>query len=112
MTDTESTSRSITDRAGVSWTVVEIHPQRTERRMAERRRRPVGALPMERRRAERRVATQYRMRLAPEYAHGWLLLVSSVGDRRRIAPIPPRWATFSDTALELLTRIDPRQRDD
>lgn len=105
---TETQIRTFTDRSGVAWTVRKVQPERVERRMAERRRSAGdgGTLVAERRAtADRRVTPQLRVRLPVEYAQGWLLLESSTGERRRVAPVPSNWAGLSETALSLLVRV-------
>lgn len=40
-------------------------------------------------------------RLMPPFQHGWLCF-ESVGEKRRLGPIPPGWRSLSDTDLERL----------
>jgi hypothetical protein len=48
--------------------------------------------------------------LPPEYLGGWLVF-ESAGERRRLAPFPGEWATFSGEALRtLLKRANPARR--
>ena len=65
-------ARTFTDSAGKSWEVFEVH--RTSQK--------VGAV-------------------SPGLENGWLAFVSGE-DKRRLAPIPPEWATTTDAALEAL----------
>ena len=100
--------RTIVDRHGVVWTFRVVTPARVERRSAERRQAaPAGMLfvPERRTGVERRVAPQLRVRLPAEYAHGWLMVEATTGQRFRVAPIPPAWEQLSETRLELLTRL-------
>jgi hypothetical protein len=100
--------RAFTDRSGVAWTVRKVQPERVERRTADRRRSigEGGSVVAERRALpDRRVTPQLRVRLPAEYAQGWLLLESSTGERRRVAPVPSNWAALSETALSLLVRV-------
>ena len=40
----------------------------------------------------------------PERRSGWLLFESDLGDRRRLAPVPDDWRTYSSSALETCLR--------
>ena len=99
--------RTIVDRHGVAWTFRVVTPARVERRVAKRRQARAAApvVPERRVGTERRVAPQLRVRLPEDFAHGWLMLESATGERRRIAPVPQGWASLSETRLELLTRL-------
>lgn len=102
-------SREFTDRRGTVWRVREIIPQFAERRMGERRA-TAGALPragapvVERRTTERRRASTIRATVSSGYEQGWLTFESS-DDKRRLAPVPAGWETFSPERLELLCRM-------
>lgn len=86
--------REFTDRAGRRWTVWAVHPSSSDRRngapdlreppRVERRHRDIG-LP----------------RLRPEYAQGWLAC-ETLGEKRRVAPIPADWEELPDHALAAL----------
>lgn len=41
--------------------------------------------------------------VTPGYEHGWLAF-ESLSEKRRLAPVPSGWASFSATRLELLCR--------
>lgn len=43
------------------------------------------------------------LHVAQELRHGWLTFESST-EKRRLAPVPPEWATLSDAELEALCR--------
>lgn len=73
--------RTITDSAGVEWTVFEVTP--------------LGR-------------TSDRWSYLPEgFDDGWLCFESRYG-KRRLTPVPPRWREADDGALEqLLQRANP-----
>ena len=105
-TGRDTAIRTTTDTAGVTWTFRVVLPARVERRIAERRAHASADVTAERRTgAERRGRQELRVRLPEEFAHGWLLIESSTGERRRLAPIPPDWQLLSDTRLALLARV-------
>ena len=71
----ESLPREFTDSVGTTWTVREIAPgpmpPKLEQLLGEDRRRG-----------------------------GWLLFLSAMGERRRLAPVPEGWAALSNVDLE------------
>ena len=42
------------------------------------------------------------------FAEGWLTFESTIGERRRLAPVPENWHALSDRRLELLCRAAKR----
>lgn len=82
--------REFEDELGRLWTVWEVVPRSIERR------REGGVAPP--REEERREISGPRMVVAPELRAGWLAFESR-GDKRRYAPAPPEWATFTDAQL-------------
>jgi hypothetical protein len=101
-------SRSFRDSDGVPWTVWEVRPDWAERRTGTDRRQSTIAeeRQVERRRITERRGTQTearpRIRIAEEYANGWLAFESS-RERKRLAPIPADWESYSDMRLAELT---------
>lgn len=96
--------RSFCDSRGRMWEVWEVHPENWERRFGgERRRAPRPA-------ADRRQVAERRPSVPNELRDGWLAFASPT-ERRRLAPIPPNWATLSDAELQRLvdaaTRLTP-----
>jgi hypothetical protein len=67
--------REFTDSVGVTWTVREINPGPMPRKLSE-------LLGPDRRKG------------------GWLLFLSSTGEKRRLAPVPVGWAGLSERELE------------
>jgi len=67
--------REFTDSVGATWTVREITPGPMPPKLSE-------LLGDERRKG------------------GWLLFLSSTGEKRRLAPVPVSWAGLSDRELE------------
>jgi hypothetical protein len=76
--------RTITDSAGVQWTVFEVKGQ---------------------------VGSRERLSYLPqEFGDGWLCFESEIG-KRRLTPVPARWREFSDAELErLLGQAQPANR--
>ena len=109
------THRTFLDDDARLWNAWEVIPAWGERRTAERRH-PVDAAAseiVERRRRERRHARGVRIALPPRLAHGWVAF--ECGDeRRRVAPIPLQWVSFSDAELCALWRgaeqLPPRRK--
>jgi hypothetical protein len=102
-------SREFTDRGGVRWSVREIVPQFAERRKADRRGSgevATSARPhdVERRSNERRRTTAIRAAVTSGYEQGWLTF-ESPEEKRRLAPVPAGWESFSTERLELLCRM-------
>lgn len=64
--------REFTDADGVGWVVWNVQPDRAGARARF---------------------------VSPDLAHGWLCFQSVRGDRLRLKPTPPNWATWSETAL-------------
>jgi len=102
-------SREFTDRRGVRWRVKEIVPQFAERRKGGRRAaegvpQPSAAADGERRAAERRRISSIRAKVTSGYEQGWLTFESS-DEKRRLAPVPAGWESYSSERLELLSRM-------
>lgn len=102
-------SREFTDRRGTIWRVREIVPQFAERRKGDRRA-SVAALwsaripVVDRRTIERRRTSTIRATVSRGYEQGWLTF-ESPDEKRRLAPVPAGWETFSPERLELLCRM-------
>lgn len=102
-------SREFIDRRGVSWRVKEIVPQFAERRKVERRAgagEPLAAFAsaVSRRSSERRHISAIRATVTSGYEQGWLTF-ESPNEKRRLAPVPSGWESFSSERLELLCRM-------
>lgn len=100
--------RTFADDQGKSWEIWDVRPERVERRRAERRQeRPTPWLG-----AERRVAADRRRRDGTDnrsehpLVGGWLVFKSD-DEKRRLAPIPPNWASRRGQELrELWEKAD------
>src|SRR3954465_10344779 len=86
--------RVFTDSVGRQWDVWSVVPERAERR---RDGTPVPESEERRKQQEH----QFRVRLGDAWSHGWLCF-ETVGEKRRLAPIPSDWTEVDDQALELL----------
>jgi hypothetical protein len=73
----EATHRILRDRRGVRWDVFAVY-------------------------ADARVAARWH--LTPPYSEGWLCF-DSVGEKRRLAPVPPQWYRLGNAQLEALGDI-------
>ncbi len=91
---------------GVTWHVWNVLPGRPdeERRMGYDRRSPDPVIrytgPERRVNADRRQPAPF---LSPDLARGWLAFESET-EKRRLAPIPQRWESLSDTELTRLCK--------
>lgn len=96
------THRVFQDELGRDWDVWEVVPTAVERRMSRVARR-VGA-------AERRKVQESRVVVPDSLQKGWLAFQSG-SDRRRLAPIPPRWEAMTAPQLvDLLHHAERRGR--
>lgn len=100
--------RTFVDPMGATWQVWEVRPTTVERRLGERRSAKHPYTGPERRSGqERRAVREQRVSLGAELAHGWLAF-HSASEKRRYAPIPHNWATFSSAQLtELCAQAKP-----
>ena len=104
------THRSFKDRQGKNWDVWQVHPSQAERRFSQRRQskeeltdtveRRSG---IERRESEKPVHHRndphHRALVAAEFAYGWLCF-ETVGEKRRLAPVPEGWERADDETIE------------
>jgi hypothetical protein len=94
--------RTFTDREGIRWSVTEVAPEQSAPPLRERRRFE--------RMATRSSTTQSGIQTR-DLMQPWLRFESR-GDCRRVEPVPPDWATLSDSMLEDLLsdsrRVDSR----
>ena len=89
--------REFVDPNGVHWQVWAVVPSSADRRdIADRRADP-------RPKRERRTRRELRVRMDPELANGWLVF-ESAHEKRRLHPIPERWASLDEDALVTLLR--------
>jgi hypothetical protein len=95
------THRRIQDSEGRKWDIWEVYPSAVERRMSGEH----GAIPPKGD-VERRSRREYRVVVPQQLQNGWLAFQTGE-ERRRLAPIPERWATLADAELrELLARAE------
>ena len=93
--------REFEDIRGRRWTAWDVYPTLTERR-----KRGAEGPPPEGR--ERRRYVERRVYIRPTMSQGWLAFEASDGERRRLIPIPPAWATAPPEQLrEWLATADP-----
>lgn len=90
--------REFRDQLGREWRVWEVIPQ-----LAERRRHSVSPPDGE----ERRVIPGARSPVNTGFERGWLAFETK-GERRRLAPVPPRWEEFGELMLRAL--LDSAER--
>jgi hypothetical protein len=90
------THRRIQDSEGRRWDIWEVYPSAVERRMSGEHKviPPNGE-------AGRRSRREYRVVVPHQLQDGWLAFQAGE-ERRRLTPIPERWATYSDTELRAL----------
>ena len=98
------THRTFKDSQGRIWDVWQVHPSAAERRFVQRRvhdedrtdaaERRSG---LERRQGERKVERP--AAVAKEFTYGWLCF-ETVGEKRRLAPIPEGWDRADDETIE------------
>jgi hypothetical protein len=97
--------RAFKDNQGRAWQVWSVLPTHTERR--------VGAENTAKSTVERRKRNEFRVKVNPRWAHGWLAFETR-GEKRRLAPFPSNWAEFNDGELSSLceeaTKVKPSRR--
>lgn len=87
--------RTFRDSRGRVWEVWEVRPENRERRLGRERRQAARPGP------DRRQQTQLRPAVPNDLRQGWLAFASPT-ERRRLAPIPPDWASMPDAELQRL----------
>lgn len=100
--------RTFADDQGTSWEIWDVRPERVERRDTDRRvDRTVPWMGPERRVADdHRQQRETRIRLTYPLSEGWLVFKSD-DEKRRLAPIPPRWESLRGQELrELWQKAD------
>jgi hypothetical protein len=97
------TPRTFKDQQGKMWDVWQVHPTAAERRFFQRRVRDDKRTDTTERRSgrERRESESlmHRGPVAAEYAYGWLCF-ETVGEKRRLAPVPEAWERADDETME------------
>lgn len=97
--------RTFVDTDGTYWQVWDSQSTRMERRAAVEDRRNLKRFPwrgVERRSGvDRRSVSQKRITLAEGYGRGWLTF-ESVGEKRRLIPIPGGWEDSSNAELRVM----------
>jgi hypothetical protein len=89
--------RRFATATGAWWDVWDVHPEDIVGRFAYDRR--TGA------RADARGRSEHTTRpLDPQLAGGWLCFQHG-DERRRFAPIPPRWEELSDPVLQIMLDV-------
>jgi hypothetical protein len=100
------THRTFKDRLGKIWDVWQVHPSAAERRFSQRRVKDDERSDMterrsghDRRESERPQASHHPELVAAEFAYGWLCF-ETVGEKRRLAPVPEGWDRADDETIE------------
>jgi hypothetical protein len=95
------THRQFKDQQGKTWDVWQVHPAASERRFSERRVREEERVDAAERRTghERREGQLSRTPVAAEFVYGWLCF-ETVGEKRRLAPVPEGWDRADDETIE------------
>ena len=97
--------RTFVDKDGSYWQAWDSQPTRTERRLRGSDRRNNKPFPwngIERRvEPDRRLTEQRRITLNSGYGAGWLTF-ESLGEKRRLIPVPPGWEDLSQSDLRAL----------
>ncbi len=95
------THRRFTDKHGKTWDVWQVHPAAAERRFSQRRVNDEDRTDSAERRSggDRREERLSRALIAPEFTYGWLCF-ETVGEKRRLAPVPDRWDAADDDTIE------------
>ena len=95
--------REFLDETGRLWDVWDVRPTAVERRVnADRRQAP-------RESADRRQRREMRLVVPNELREGWLAF-HTMGERRRVAPIPSNWDSMPDDELARLVSAATRLR--
>jgi hypothetical protein len=99
--ETRLTHRRFTDKHGKTWDVWQVHPAAAERRFSQRRVNDEDRTDSAERRSgvDRREERLSRALIAPEFTYGWLCF-ETVGEKRRLAPVPDRWDAADDDTIE------------
>ena len=115
------THRTFKDKDGRLWNVWQVHPSAAERRFVQRRvkdeeRGEAGERRSgeERRLSEQKAHGMTRATIAPEFTYGWLCF-ETVGEKRRLAPVPEGWDRTDDETIEqwcCVAKPVPRRRND
>ena len=96
------THTTFRDLEGRIWDVWRVHPSAAERRFVDRRTNDgdPGGTGERRTGLERRggVRKSPRASVAEEFAYGWLCF-ETVGEKRRLAPVPEGWDSADDETL-------------
>jgi hypothetical protein len=87
--------RQFHDKAGRTWEVWDVVPDRPERR------RDPNAASTPKVRRERRRRNEYRDPRTGKLASGWLCFETGT-EKRRLAPVPTDWSSMSDEQLDEL----------
>jgi hypothetical protein len=98
--------RQFEDGEGEAWDVWLVRPESSERRKMPRRKSSVRVYAG----FERRVVPDRRQRegwipianVPADFQNGWLCFESESGEKRRLAPIPPRWEQRPDSELRVM----------
>jgi hypothetical protein len=95
------THRQFKDLDGKTWDVWQVHPSAIERRYSERRVKEEDRMDRAERRSgvERRREALARNPVAAEFVGGWLCF-ETVGEKRRLAPVPDGWDRADDDTIE------------
>lgn len=102
------THRTFKDKLGKFWDVWQVHPAAAERRFSQRRVRDDDRTDSAERRSgrDRRESetptpppSKHRATVAAEFAYGWLCF-ETVGEKRRLAPVPEGWERADDETME------------
>ena len=99
------THRTFKDKDGKIWDVWQVHPAAAERRFSQRRVKDDERSDMSERRhgADRRESekprTEHPALVAAEFTYGWLCF-ETVGEKRRLAPVPEAWDRADDETIE------------
>jgi hypothetical protein len=95
--------REFLDEHGRLWDVWDVHPTAVERRVNADRRNASRASP------DRRQRREIRLMVPGELRAGWLAF-QTMGERRRVSPIPADWDRLPDDELARLALRATRLR--
>lgn len=101
---TSMSQRTFADPTGVTWSVMVIVPQLTERRMIDRRSHPKRDVDFraERRSVpDRRHVREVRAPVREGFERGWLVFDNGE-EKRRLAPVPEGWERMTPLELDAL----------